>query len=666
MRRHELALFAITILAILPAITNAQYWFQEGARSGTSSFYNSGAKISIQTLLGQNPQSGSVAFWVGETLSNGAFIQAGYLVTNQTGEYPSYCNEVGCSRYINLSKGSAEWFYEYFNTATGQQFLGAVGPNGSAGQNGAFNTYGFYYKNGLWYIFMDNVTLGSVNLGTNSSGPNGPVAFAELANSSAPNTYIYPVKFYNLSYYNGSAFHPVQQGYSYIGYGVGSLTYVPNPYGVSEVGSKVDYFYAGSGLPSPPNGQELWSLGFDLDISSKYGGISGINQYIAYKSVEISAPAVSYLNQSARAVFLGWQGFGPGSYSGSSQASNITLYGNVTELAQWQIQYLLNVSSEFGKASGTGWYAQNSTARYSINSSNIFAGAGERYNFTGWTNGNSRTSGSAEISGPYSISALWQKQYLVNATSPVGGISGAGWYANGSSATLKELVPYINYSSSRRYAFYSWSNGNRSRSISLNVTAPISIGAIFANQSLASFRYTNAYGYAINASSIELGNETFNASGFLFNGRTYAAKSAKYKGATLLLDSQVNINSPSEITIQLPVYNVYISTTDIFGIPLNATLRLQFANGTGASYASGPAGELELYSVPYGEAEISAAYGGEVISSRASSGVPVRITMISVMDIEIFAAVAALGFAMYAYSSRRLSHGKTGPAKKRQ
>lgn len=160
----------LLLLTPLVSVSHAQYWFQYGARGGSDSYDNSGAKVTIQTISTQNPKSGSMAFWVGETLSNGAFLQEGYLVTNQSGLYPSLCNQHGCSQSTYVTKGAPEWFYEYFNSGASTSFLGAVGMNDSAGGNGTTHTYGFYSKGNVWYFFMDNNTLGHVDLGTNNSG----------------------------------------------------------------------------------------------------------------------------------------------------------------------------------------------------------------------------------------------------------------------------------------------------------------------------------------------------------------------------------------------------------------------------------------------------------------------------------------------------------------
>ena len=140
--------FIIIIFLLLSSfgLSFGGYWFQFGVRGGERSTVNNGASVQIQTITNQVLSSGSSGYWVGETLSNGAFIQIGYLIENQSGTYPSYCVMSGCGGFQNLNAGSAEWFYEYFPPSYSSSFLGKIGPNGSAGKNGSINTYSFLFK----------------------------------------------------------------------------------------------------------------------------------------------------------------------------------------------------------------------------------------------------------------------------------------------------------------------------------------------------------------------------------------------------------------------------------------------------------------------------------------------------------------------------------------
>ncbi len=655
MRGYRLYLF---MLIMAPMVVNANYWFQSGATSGSAS-YNNGAAVTIQTVYGSYNASGSVGFWVGENLDNGAFLQAGYMVPNVTGYYPSSCTSSGCVATQHLTCGTPEWFYEYFPPEGSATFMGVVGPDGSAGKNGTSHTYGFYAKDGIWYFFMDNQTLGQINLNSVSSGRNGPVAFAELANSSGATSYVAPVVFSNLSVYKNGKFLSVPYGYSFIGYGVSSMTSVTNPYGVEEIGARVNYFKLGSGLQEQPNGQQLWQLGYYLNIISKYGNISGTDQYIAYKRLNLSTPATVQLNQTSRASFTGWTGSGVSAYTGHMPTTSITLYGNVTETANWDLQYLLNISSAFGTALGSGWYKANSTANYSLNSNSIYKDSVTRLEFKNWTTGSRSINSSIMMDKPHSIGAIWQKQYFVNVSSSLGGANGTGWYAENSIATISLSKTYLNTSGATRTAFYSWNNGNRNDRVELPVHTPIFMRAIFKNQSLVRLDGVDQYGSPVHIETFHVNNASVGNSTFMFNDYTYDVNTAYYKGTTLSVNRSVSVNNPANITIQLPIYNVQIRTLDIFGIPVNALLTTTFLNGTVQLGYSGPSGTVNFYDVPYGSTVVSATIGGETLPAQTKLGSSARITVLSAFDIEVFAAAVITGFLMYIYAARRLSKSKS-------
>ena len=648
--------FAILLLVLFANVVHSQYWFQFGARSGQSAYYNTGAKVTVQTLTNQTPMSGSIAYWVGENLANGAFLQVGYLITNRSGLYPSFCTASGCSQRTYLAAGSTEWFYEYFTSGSlDNVFMGAIGPNDSVGAGGSLHSYGFYSKGNTWYFFMDNQTLGSVDLGTNNSGANGPVAFAEVANSSNPDTFLKPVVFSNLSFLSGGTYLPVVRGYSYIGYGVGSASTIPNPYGVAEIQNKVNYFGVGSGLPHPSDGTELWQLGFNLNIHSEYGNISGTSQYLAYHDIILSAPNVVYLNTNSRATFSNWSGEGLGSYSGSLPEATITMFGNVTEIANWNLQYLLNLSSELGKTSGSGWHNANSIVNYSVNSSDIYLNSATRWNFSGWSNGETSTRASLRLSQPYSINATWGKQYFLNVSSPFGGIVGAGWKAQNSTAVLSLTILNHSTGSNTRQAFYSWSNGSRNASLYIHMSGPVFLSAIFLNQSKVNLLGTDAYGNPVYGEIFNIDGMHTNGSIFLFNKYLYNLSTASYKGATLGINMAENITGPSNITVQLPIYRAEIRTTDIFGIPVNVPVRVKFANGTSYSGYSGQSGRITFFDVPYGQVYATANYGGEAISATSSMGAIAKILVISDLDIAVFVViliVAGMGYLLISHSLR--------------
>ena len=364
MKRYETLILLTTCFLFIVSTCSANYWFQSGVSGGTDSASNYGAQVEIQTITPQRLSSGSLGFWVGENLPNGAFLQVGYVLENQTGYYPSECTVSGCASTRYLTAGNATWFYEYFPAGESSTFLGSMGPDKSAGVNGTFNKYGFYALGNTWHFLFNNKTIGSTDLGTSSAGPYTPIAIGELANTTNANVRVMPVTFSNLSVYKYDMVLPVQSAYGVIDYGVGSDTALDNPYGVQEIGNRINYFEVGSGMPLNADGKKLWSLGYQLRVISPYGNINSKNSYEAYSTIGISAPSTVYLSNSTKAVFTGWTGTGLGSYTGPRSSPSITLSRNITETANWQIQYLVNITSHYGRATGSGWYQSGACLLY--------------------------------------------------------------------------------------------------------------------------------------------------------------------------------------------------------------------------------------------------------------------------------------------------------------
>lgn len=409
MRKYNL-FFAVAFALLLgfASVSHAEYWFQTGARAAGDTNYNSGASVQIQTITPQNISSGSMAFWVGETLSNGAFLQVGYTIANETGNLTTDCSATSnCSKSEFIRAGDVEWFYEYFTPSNNSTFYGNTGPDGSAGKNGTFHTYSFYSVGDKWYFLFDNQTLGSADLGTSDSGAYQPLAIGEVANTSNSKTHMKNVIFANLSAKKYGKSLPVQSAFGVVNYGAGSRTDLNNPYGVSELGTRINYFAVGSGQPTSNNNTKLWNLGYKLTVNSQYGNLSSMNSYQAYSVQTLSAPQVVNISSNTRAVFTGWSGFGLGFYNGSKNTVQLLLTANITETANWKLQYLVNVSSPYGKASGSGWYNASSTLYYNITSTS-FTHVGQVFRFARWSNGDARPSNSSSVNAPLNLTAIWQ------------------------------------------------------------------------------------------------------------------------------------------------------------------------------------------------------------------------------------------------------------------
>ena len=657
-------LFILFVSSLSFGLNFAGYWFQFGVRGGDRTISNQGTSVNIQTITNQILNSVSSGYWVGETLSNGAFIQIGYLSENQSGVYPSFCTMSGCGGYENLTAGNDEWFYEYFPPSFSSSFLGKIGPDGSAGKNGTINNYGFYYNGTTWNFLFNGKNIGNVTLGSNSSGQNIPIAFGELANASNSDTVLKDVVFNNLKFYKNGNFLTVPSGYSFIGYGQGSSTVLKNPYGVEEVGNKINYFSLGSGIPQYPNNTRLWTLGYTLSINSTYGNVSGDIGYVAYANAKINVPSMVNINNGTRAIFIKWVGSGLGSYTGVSNYSNIYLNENITETAVWQKQYYLNVFSQYGNTTGSGWYDANSTINYSINSNIIYQNKSSRFIFNGWNNGAKQLYGKILLNSSILLSPIWEQQYYITINSQFGNVSGSGWYFKNSTAVISMKEPIINVTPYEKIAFYSWNNGAKSQNLSLKVLNPLSIMPIYKNQFLTYFEGANQNGIPIFINNITInGNKTKNTL-FLYSGLNYTINNVYYDGTTIPLNKNINITSNSTVLLTLPLYNLSIKTTDLFAAPVNALVILTFYNGTTISEYTGNLGSIKLQNVPFGMATGTASYGSITTSINALDGNQNTLLFVSLFNIEVFILIIVISGIIFVIASRRLKHSSNKDIKK--
>ncbi len=579
MRRYRLFSVAALLLLLLMAYpAGAQYWFQSGVRAASlSASQNGGASVQIQTITPQNVSSGSAAFWVGESLSNGAFLQVGYTIFNRTGNVPNDCTPTGCASRQQVVAGNAEWFYEYFPAGNDSSFFGSIGPDGSAGANGTFMNYSFYSQGDTWYFEVNGTVVGSANLGASTSGPYTPTALAEIANTSTASAYLRPVAFANLSAYRYGAFLPVQNAYGVVGYGTGSETSLRNPYGVKELDSRVNYFEVGSGLPLSTNGTQMWTLGYRLTVVSQYGKIASRASYMAYSTPTLYAPSVVGIGPGARAVFAGWTGSGRGSYTGASQSQQLLMSSNITETANWQVEYFVNASSQYGTTSGSGWYRNGSTATYAITNTS-FVRNGKLFRFSGWSNGNSNYTGMQRVTGPVSVTADWQYRQVL-----------AG---------------------------------------------------------------TDAYGRGIEIGAAVINGSIVNSTPFLGAGVVSELTGVYYKGLLLSVSQNITQNSTPTVSIGLPVYDVYLKTTDIFGLPVNATAMMQFEGGGSEVAYGGASGTINVTDVPYGYANVTFSYFGQSQHVIASSGKQAGAAFVSPLDILLIALVLSAAITLISWVLR--------------
>ena len=622
MKKLEIAILFLLIAVPLSASQSSQiYWFQTGVRAANSAAFNNGTSIYIQTVYPQNISYGSMAFWVGEDLSNGAFIQEGYEVNNRSGYYPTNCTLSGCSAREYISKGIPVWFWEYFPGGySGDSFLGFIGPNNSVGQNGSYNNYTFYSSGSEWHFLFNGNTIGKINLGTGTSGANPVTAFGEYADAMDNKSYMVPVAFKDLQVLKNGTFSAVAKAYAYKGYGKGSAMTLNNPYNISEITPYANYFRVGSGIPNMQG--LLWNTSAIVSINSRYANLTTHNTYTLFSKINIAAPKIFYINDTARAIFLGWSGKGNGSYTGNATSFNLEIYNNVSETAEWEVQYLVNVTSEYGNSSGSGWYPAGSVANISYKP-HIYINSTTREALLGWSGkGNGSYTGNAtsfnvRVDGPIDENAKWKVQYLVNVTSEYGNSSGSGWYSAGSVANIS--APQYYSVGGDIYEFQSWSGTYDTSDTSFNVAYPVNLHAVFERAYRTKLEALDGYGSKINVMGFEIGGKFYNTSPYLTVGQ-HLVDYALYKNSKLSISNTINVTSNSTFYFNLPVYNISIYVRSYFGTPATGIAELAFSNGTHITVPLNESGEVKLKNVPFGFVEGTIQHDGMSFSFNDSTG----------------------------------------------
>ncbi len=118
----------------------------------------------------------------------------------------------------------------------------------------------------------------------------------------------------------------------------------------------------------------------------------------------------------------------------------------------YDLQYMVEVETEYSTASGGGWYNEGETATISIAETQVEHGNGTRRVFEGWSSDGAivSTQGtySFTVTEPRLYMAEWKTQYYVTAATQYSTASGEGWYDKDSVAvvavaqTVIQGIPY--------------------------------------------------------------------------------------------------------------------------------------------------------------------------------------------------------------------------------
>lgn len=207
-----------------------------------------------------------------------------------------------------------------------------------------------------------------------------------------------------------------------------------------------------------------WNTEYQLTVSSLWATTVGNGWYPSGTNATFS---ISSLNVSGgvgkRYIFQGWTGTGAASATVPDSAYTIAMTSPVTETANWQTEYLVTLTSEYGTTSGGGWYTNGTDVDISVGPRIVNMGQGIRYLFTGWTGTGNGSYTGVDSARTITIDntaitevASWSRQYYLDIVSDHGTLSGEGWYDEGGSATFSLANATVTYGDTTRYQFLQW------------------------------------------------------------------------------------------------------------------------------------------------------------------------------------------------------------------
>jgi hypothetical protein len=138
----------------------------------------------------------------------------------------------------------------------------------------------------------------------------------------------------------------------------------------------------------------------------------GAGWYNAGSTATLQNGSQTVGDSGSRLVFQGWMVDGQGPQSGPTLSLTVNAPHDVTAL--YAQQYYLNVQSDQGIPSGTGWYDAGSTAQISV-STPVSTQYGVSIIFNGWQGDSTSTSQTTSVlmDGPKSVVATWRTDSTV-------------------------------------------------------------------------------------------------------------------------------------------------------------------------------------------------------------------------------------------------------------
>jgi hypothetical protein len=253
------ALLLLNLILLGSPLPQTETTFKVGAWGDDASRGNLGVQAQIETHIYDSFPGTLNYFWVGDDLADGSFIQFGYSL--EPGTYCLNGASIGgkftCSGSTELIQSDdARWQWQYWPNRFKPDYYYGIGPSGSAGTNGTRHLYTIAPNPSNSWSFMFDGKIVSNSSFPVSQSTDPAFVVAEGSANANESTMLGPVKFRQLSYFNGVRWNSVDSlvALSYCGTSVACFA---NSYGATAIGPNL--LLAGSNVPRSADGSLLWT-----------------------------------------------------------------------------------------------------------------------------------------------------------------------------------------------------------------------------------------------------------------------------------------------------------------------------------------------------------------------------------------------------------------------
>jgi len=431
--RIELALILLALAFILrgTSIVHAietPYALQVGAVGDSGSRGNSGIGARIRTHVYHVSAEYGNSFWVGDILSNGAFVQFGYQLSS-AGFYCLQGETVTIHTFCNgsadtIGDDDARWFWQYWPNPNVIDFYFGIGPSNSAGSDNSWHSYQIIPNevNG-WTFALDGKPVSNMNDVKWIPSRDPPLVVAEEVTRirASPSGRLGPVEFRDLSYSQKGVWYQVNSLQA-VSLCIGANSNCNVPYGLKVLGA--NHIIAGAGEQPKEEGELLWTGSFSLDLSIPYR-VDALVDHTLYSSgrIELSlcpglhtvtVPSIINISDSSRLRFDRWS-------DGSKDPSHaLNLTSDVSLAPVYAKQFKLTIISPFRNLAD-GWYDEGSTVIIAAPASQLVNGflgvLGVRFEFVGWYENGAvsltSSNGTIKMDADHTLVEGWTTDYMV-------------------------------------------------------------------------------------------------------------------------------------------------------------------------------------------------------------------------------------------------------------